>query len=165
MCGLQELDLQDIACIKGWVKTDLPQEPLALSPPPPMRPILNAPPQSVETFLDTQPDVPELPPVEGLPDNYDNFHISPRAALAIPTLTVSSSAEDDWYDEFDEVEPQQAVEAAAESQGSVLNSDDSAIAQLNGSADEPEGSRDSESDDEDLLTTLFYSDSPEHLCR
>ena len=168
------------------MKTDLPAQLTALSPsssPPkkiPTSPVVSATAAS-DSSVTSRPELAQ--PVESLPFDLDNFHISPRANLAVPSLNTPLE-DDGGYDIYEALEPNAEPDSSAVTLAEPHSAQAaSAVGEFEQSPAESSGASglgdlavdrvntvagivsDSEDDDEDLLSTLFYNEDPAELCR
>lgn len=182
---LQDLGLQDIAFIKGWVKTDLADEELKLnsSSAPAAKQVPTSPFASTTEALDTaeQRWAENTEGIERLPFDLNNFHISPRATLAVPSLNTEPVVDDD-EDNDDTYDLEQGSQAATDMQSASHDNVQTGTADLGLNSELQqqqlsesehidsqqsvalESPDDAEEEDEDLLSTLFYNDDPSQLC-
>ena len=164
------MGLEDVACIKGWVKTELPDTPIQALDPEGPAPPKKVPISPVASTTEAQPDAAErrwaeqAEPVEHLPTDLDDLWRSPRAMLAVPSLNTSDEQEGETYD-AEEVEPGSEFRSDAATAGSAHAESDVDPQTDAVSHDNAEPGYEPEEDDEDLLSVLFYDDPPAELCR
>lgn len=136
----QDLGLQDIAFIRGWVKTDIFDEEIQLSSSPSQldKKIPDPPFVSTTAALDTaeQRWAENTEGIERLPFDLNNFHFSPRASLAVPSLNTTSDDDDGDNDDYHSFDTEAGSQATAEELQSRTDSQ-STVAEA-GSNVEPE---------------------------
>lgn len=165
------MKLEDVACVRGWVRTELPDTPIQALDPSAPAPAKKIPVSPVASTIEAQPDAAErrwaeqAEPIEHLPTDLDDLWRSPRAMLAVPSLNTSEDEdededEDETYDS-EELQPGSEFRSDAATAGSAHAEPD--IDPDTDAGNEPDGEQ--EEDDEDLLSVLFYDDPPAELCR
>lgn len=169
---LQELGLQDIARIDGWVKVDRPSPPLPFDDDDDETPESETPQSDDETPESDSAELPaseqpifhssglvtynhdsaadQMPQeVERLPDDVLDYNSAPIALRAVPILPIDQPAED--VDELEDLSSEYAEADPAEAEATSESEDVASIS--------------TDTEDEDDESSLLMADvSPQELC-